>query len=97
MTFEASICVRYKFVDGWHVFQSEDVDGLYVASTDARKAFEDVAPSIELLMKLNEGVQCKAVPAMELRDFVATLRQQMRVAEVPVTSDKRFVLTGAIA
>lgn len=97
MTFESSVCVRYKFVDGWHVFQSEDVDGLYVASTDAREAFEDVAPSIELLMKLNEGVNCKAVPAMELRDFVATLRRERHLSDMQLTSDKRFVLTGAVA
>ena len=39
-----------------HVFTSDDVYGLYVASRDAREAFSNVAPAIGLLVKLNEGI-----------------------------------------
>ena len=60
MTLKTSVHVHYELVDGWHVFRSEDVDGLYIASPDRERAFNDVAPAIEMLMKLNKGIDCTA-------------------------------------
>ena len=40
----ATIRAQYRFVDGYHVFTSEDVRGLYVASKDAREAFDKCLP-----------------------------------------------------
>ncbi len=70
-----SVCVRYKYVDGWHVFSSDDVAGLYVASTDAEKAFNDIGPSIELLLKLNEGIECVVKPEFQFSEFLRATRQ----------------------
>lgn len=98
MTFKTTICTRYKFVDGWHIFQSEDVHGLYVASPDAERAYHDIGPSIELLVKLNEGIECKAIPELSYREFLASIRQENEPEDIGlVMSDKRFVLTGVVA
>lgn len=99
MTFKTAICVRYKEVDGWHVFHSDDVAGLYVASPDPERAYQDVGPAIEMLMKLNMDIDCKAAPALEFEEFVATLKSGGDSAggDVSIKSDKRFVLTGAVA
>ena len=38
-----TINVQYKNIEGYHVFTSDDVDGLYIASKDPRKAFKAAA------------------------------------------------------
>lgn len=98
MSTRTTITVRYKFVDDWHVFQSDQVPGLYVASRDSKAAYEDVGPSIKLLMKLNEGVECDVAPELPFREFIASLRDSEGTIEAPlVMSNKRFVLSGAHA
>lgn len=67
---KTSICVEYKFVDGWHVFASEALPGLYVASQDAKKAFDDVAPSIQMLLKLDEGIDCEVETEPGFEEFL---------------------------
>lgn len=79
---QKAISTHYKLVDGWHVFQSDELPGLYVASMDAERAFNDVGPSIELLMKLNHGVKLSARPELPFLDFLDS-------------ADKRFILSGA--
>lgn len=65
-----SIRVDYKHVDGWHVFSSEKLPGLYVASKDAREAYEDIAPALEKLLLLNAGLQCRVTAELPFADFV---------------------------
>lgn len=65
-----SISVDYKHVDGWHVFSSSEVAGLYVASQDPERAYNDVACSIRMLLKLNEGLECDVVNELSFPDFV---------------------------
>lgn len=48
-----TITVQYKYRDGWHVFSSNDVPGLYVASKDARKAYEDVPIALKAIMDMD--------------------------------------------
>lgn len=55
---KTSICVNYKYAEEWHVFSSEDLPGLYIASKSAEAAYKDVAPAIEKLLELNENVKC---------------------------------------
>lgn len=38
----AATNISYRSVNGYHVFTSDDVRGLYVASKDAQKALESV-------------------------------------------------------
>jgi len=77
VTTTTSICVRYKYhAQGWYVFEADELPGLYVASRDAKKAFDDVAPAIKMLLKLNEGIDCTIVPALSFDDFIATVKGQ---------------------
>ena len=103
MTYKTSICAKYKHVDGWHVFQSEDLPGLYVASRDAEKAFDDVSLSIETLIKLDEGIECTAVPEVSFKDFVKAMHASNDddigdfEHSPPVLSDRRFCVIGLAA
>ena len=60
----AAIRVNYRFVDGYHIYTSEDVYGLYVANRDATKAYAAVGPSLEKLIQLNEGITCRVEPVL---------------------------------
>ena len=53
-----AIRVTYRFIDGLHVYTSDDVYGLYVANRDPRRAYDAVAPSLQRLISLNEGMDC---------------------------------------
>jgi len=64
MADQAAIHVNYRLIDGYHVYTSDDVYGLYVANTDAQAAYDAVAPSLERLVKLNEKIDCHVEPAM---------------------------------
>ena len=46
----AAIRVAYRFIDGYHVYTSDDVYGLYIANQDAGKAYSAIAPSLEKLI-----------------------------------------------
>lgn len=81
----ATICVRYRYVDGYHVFTSSDVSGLYVASRNSEKAFKQVAPSLEKLMKLNDDIDCTVEYAQSYSEFVRAI--QMAAAAVEAGAD----------
>ena len=70
MAGSATIRVNYRFMDGYHVYTSEDVYGLYVANRDAQAAYEAVAPSLERLIKLNEGVVCHVEPTFTFSELM---------------------------
>lgn len=56
---KTSVNVLYKHVEGWHVFYSDDLPGLYVTSQNPKIAFEDVAPSIAKLIELDEKIKVR--------------------------------------
>lgn len=89
-----SICVSHKYVEDWHVFSSDDLPGLYVASKDARIAFEDVATSIEKLVLLNESLHIKAAPEMSFKQFLEKIEGAV-VDDILVLEDKRFIIREA--
>ena len=93
-----TINVQYRYFEGYHVFTSDDVDGLYIASKDPRKAFDDVKPAIELLVRKNEGFDCVVESAMSYRDFMAARHRTSDEPELPhpaVLSNSQFVLRAA--
>lgn len=97
---KTSIWATYKYVDGWHIFRSDDVVGLYVAHKDAERAYNDVAGSIQLLLKLNEGIDCKVVPELTFKEFLTSLRDHDEEAanDAPlVMSGRRFAVMGMAA
>ncbi len=69
------INVRYRFLDGHHIFTSDQVDGLYVASADPRKAYDDVIHAIRMLVLVNDGVSIRVRKPMTLKNFLQYVRQ----------------------
>ena len=68
-----SINVKYKFARGWHVFESDDVLGLYVAHRDAKKCFDDVQKIAANLLKVNEGSDYRVVSELSFDQFIKNL------------------------
>lgn len=81
MTEVAVVTVHYRVVDGWHVFTSDDVYGLYVASKNPIEAVEDVIPSVKLLIKMNEGVECEIKTTKSFREVMALAQTAQDVGE----------------
>lgn len=55
----ATVYVQYRHQDGWHVFTSKDIAGLYIASRDARTAYEDVPLALKRLIELDLNCTCE--------------------------------------
>ena len=91
------LCVEYKHVDGWHVFSSKEVEGLYVASADPEHAYNDVARSIQMLLELNEGLKCEVVQELTFSKFLRDVKQADKVETHPPRplplSNQRFAVT----
>ena len=94
---KTSIVTTYRAEDGWHVFVSDDLPGLYVASKDLYSAYHDVAPSIQALLKLDEGVDCTVAPEVSLQDFLAMVRGSEGENGNVVLENRRFCVSGAHA
>src|SRR4029079_4918767 len=69
-----TVNVRYREIDGFHVFTSDDVRGLYVASKDVQEAYGAIAPTIQTLLELNEQLKVKVIPAQPLKRFLDLIR-----------------------
>lgn len=88
-----SIRVDYKHVDGWHVFSSEKLPGLYVASKDAQEAYEDVGPALEKLLFLNAGIHCQVTHELGFNEFVRQLTGQASdTSRPPVLASHRYAI-----
>ena len=68
--------VQYKSLDGWHVFTSPNMSGLYVASKNAEVAFNDIPTAIQMLVKLDTGLDVKVEAAMPYDEFEACVAQR---------------------
>jgi len=89
-----AIRVTYRFVDGVHVYTSDDVHGLYVANRDPRKAYEAVAPSLEKLIRLNEGLTYRVEPALTYSELVRSA-QHPNEPFIPEVTSRSFVAHAA--
>ena len=65
-----AILVEHWVRDGFHVFTSSEVAGLYVIDEDPERAFEQVAPSLEMLLHLSRGERCAVRPASSYQEFM---------------------------
>ncbi len=63
--------IEYFERDGWHVFSSHHIPGLYVAHTNLQTAYDDVATSIEMCIKLNLDIDVEVEPLVAFEDFMA--------------------------
>ena len=68
------IRVHYRYVDGLHVYTSDDVYGLYVANRDAEAAYAAVGPSLQHLIKLNENIDLRIEPALTFSELLRSAR-----------------------
>jgi hypothetical protein len=60
---KCSVAVQQKEKDGWFIFTSDDVPGLYVAHRDEAVARADIPVAISCLLKLNCVLYCKVEPS----------------------------------
>ena len=85
-----AISVRYRFTDGYHIFTSKDVRGLYVASRDPRKAYDDVAEVLQALATKQSGVEVEIVPTMSFEEWLN--RRQKTATNPPVMRGRDFLI-----
>ena len=90
--------VGYRFIDGYHVFTSDEVDGLYVASKDPRRAYDDVRHAIKMLVLANDGVRINVDPMLNMREFLAMAKKAVRgEPEAFVLGSQQFQVSLAAA
>jgi hypothetical protein len=89
---EGTILVDYRVVDGWHVFTSKQVRGLYVANPDQRLAYEAVGPSIEKLLELNERVSASVRPALPFDAFLRRVREHFDAPNIMPGTPQPFII-----
>lgn len=76
------ITVRYRSRDdGWHLFTSDDMRGLFVASPDLKKAFNDVPRAIAMILKLDHGLDCIVQPKLDYAGFIQLKTMRERAHE----------------
>jgi hypothetical protein len=93
----ATIHAQYRFVDGYHVFTSEDVRGLYVASKDPEQAFDSVCPVLQELVTLKLKVPCTIEPTMTFAEFMAHVHERGSMPAAPVMASRDFIVRCAHA
>ncbi len=92
----AVILVDYRVIDGWHVFTSEQVRGLYVANPDQHLAYEAVAPTIEKLLAENESVNVAVKPVLAFGTFLHRMRQHAHMMKIEPGTQPFMVTAAAI-
>ena len=98
----AEVKIIYRHKDGWHLFTSDGMDGLFVASPDRRKAFDDVPVAVRELLRLDHGIDCVAEWTLTYAGFVRAFRleeQRDVLAERAETAVREFtdeLMSGGI-
>jgi hypothetical protein len=77
MTTPDTLNVVYKLVNGSHFFVGDDhcpyTTGLCVGNRDLKKAFDQVSPALQFLLKANHGVDAVCPSSMSFEEFVMGL------------------------
>jgi hypothetical protein len=66
--------IEYREIEGYHIFTSPDVYGLYIATKDPARAQALIAPSAAELLARNERLVGTIDCTPRLGDFAATFR-----------------------
>jgi len=71
-----AIGVKYKYIDGAHFFLGTDElsEGLCVAQTDLKTAFNAVATELEFLLEKNHQQAVKIAPGAPFEQFLAWVK-----------------------
>lgn len=79
--FSTEVIVKRRQRDGWSLYTSEDLPGLFVACNDDRKAYNDIPASIQALMKLDHGIDCTVTHRVEYSAFVRQVHLRQRATD----------------
>ena len=94
----ATVQVAYSFRDGYHIFTSDEIYGLYVASRDARQAYESVAPAIRELARLNHQIDIEVEASLSFERFVDAAKTSRAASDAPhpaILSSSQFLIRKA--
>lgn len=96
MTSEAitTVSVQYRHRDGWHIFTSTDIPGLYVASQDARAAYEDVPIAVKRLIELDFNCQCDVKRGQPFDTFAQAALGHVPAGDGPLLRDEAIWVMG---
>ena len=83
--------IKHECIDGCHIFTSEQIPGLLLASRDACTLTSQLVPTIKKLIKLNKGVDCFVALGKEFDDF------QRKSDENHLVMKDRFAVIGEAA
>jgi hypothetical protein len=89
-----AIRVTYRLIDGFHVYTSDDVYGLYVANQDPKKAYDAVAPSLAKLILLNDGIVCRVEPTLTYAELVRSAQHPSEPL-IPEITSRSFLAHAA--
>ncbi len=95
----ASVCVKYRFVEGYHTFTSDDLRGLYVASKNAEKAFNDVPVVLKELIDHKLKVNCVLEPTISFDEWLesdsSSAHSHAKRPPLLELGDKRYLVREA--
>jgi hypothetical protein len=95
MTHETIVNVEYKHRDGWHVFTSPDLHGLYIASQDPKAAYDDVPVAIQALIELDYSCRCTVTRALPFEEFAElTLHGDGESSSAPELRSEALTVRG---
>jgi hypothetical protein len=87
----ATISVRYRLIDGYHVFTSDDVRGLYVANQDPEQAFDACSEVLSALLTYKFGIEIEVTPAATIEEFMRKIRAETAVIP-PAYQNRNFII-----
>lgn len=89
-----TVNVNYRHQDGWHVFTSSDMAGLYVASKDARTAYEDVPVAVKRLIELDFDCTCEVTRPEPFDSFAQAVLGRVPEGDGPSLRDETLFVRG---
>jgi hypothetical protein len=89
-----TVCVKYQHRDGWHVFTSPDMPGLYIASKEPRAAYEDVPIAVKRLIELDFNCTCDVIRPEPFDSFAQTALGRVPGGDSPLLRDEALFVKG---
>ncbi len=81
--------IDYREKDGWHIFTTKDIFGLFVARRDRVKAYNEVPKALNKLARLNEGTAGGYFLAQSADEFFNDIDRQAD-KKPRATASKRY-------
>lgn len=94
--FSTEVRVRRQSRDGWFVYTSDELPGLFVASQDDQAAYNDLPKSIQALIKLDLGIECSVTHRIAYAEFVSQIRLQERAQAAVSARTAEMLASGAL-